>query len=129
MNCDDVTPLLLAWQLGACETGEREGIEEHLKGCAACFSKFLAIKRVNEDAAAFDERPSPRLKERLRARVKQARTPRRMTWVMGLAAAAALIILGVVGWRALERGSLATPPAAAGNGLVDADRPANLDVL
>ena len=128
MTCDDVTPSLLAWQLGASTSPEREGIEEHLKGCASCFAKFLELKRVSEDAAAFDERPSPRTRERLRARVKQ-RAPRRATWVMGLAAAAALIILGIVGWRALSNGSLSTPPAAAGHGLVDADGPANLDVL
>jgi anti-sigma factor RsiW len=128
MTCDDVTPSLLAWQLGATTSPDREGIEEHLKGCTSCFAKFLAIKRVNEDAAAFDERPSPLVRERLRARVKR-RAPRRVTWVMGLAAAAALIILGFAGWRALSNGSLATPPAAAGHGLVDADGPANLDVL
>lgn len=129
MTCDEVTPSLLAWQLGASTSPEREGIEEHLKTCTACFAKFLVIKRVNEDAAAFDERPSPLVRERLRKRVKQARAPRRVTWVMGLAAAAALIILGVAGWRALSNGSLNTPPAAAGHGLVDADGPANLDVL
>ena len=128
MTCDDVTPFLLAWQLGATTSPEREGIEDHLKGCASCFAKFLALKRVSEDAAAFDERPSPSVRERLRSRVKR-KAPRRVTWVMGLAAAAALIILGLVGWRAMENGSLATPPAAAGHGLVDADGPANLDVL
>jgi anti-sigma factor RsiW len=132
MTCDDVTPALLAWQLGACPSPERERIEEHLKGCSACFAKFLTTKRLTEDAAAFDERPSPLMKERLRARVKQRaveRAPRRVTWVMGLAAAAALIILGLAGWRALSSASLVTPPAAAGHGLVDADGPANLDVL
>jgi anti-sigma factor RsiW len=132
MTCDEVTPALLAWQLGACASPEREQIEEHVKGCAACLAKLFATKRLTEDAAAFDERPSPVMRERLRARVKQrasVKAPRRVTWVMGLAAAAALIILGLVGWRALSSGSLSTPPSAAGNGLVDVDGPANLDVL
>jgi len=127
MTCDEVTPALLAWQLGACESPEREAIDAHLAGCSACLSKFLATKRVTEDAAAFDERPAPAVRARLRSSVgKRARRPVRR-WVVGLAAAA--LLLGFVGWRARTPPPLSPPPAAAGHGLVDADGPANLDVL
>lgn len=128
MTCDDVSPALLGWQLGACESPEREAIDAHLATCSACLAKFLALKRVTEDAAAFDERPNPAIRNRLRARVSQrARRPVR-GWMVGLAAAA-MLLLGFMGWRALSAPSLIAPPAAAGHGVVDADGPANLDVL
>lgn len=128
MTCDDVTPALLAWQLGACEGPEREAIDAHLAGCPSCLSRGLATKRIAEDAAAFEERPSLAVRERLRATVaKRARRAVPVRWVVGLAAAA--LILAFVGWRVLAPPSLSTPPSAAGHGLVDADGPANLDVL
>ncbi|MDP1821754.1 MAG: zf-HC2 domain-containing protein [Archangium sp.] len=128
MTCDDVTPALLAWQLGACESPERDAIDVHLATCPACLGRFLATKRITEDAAAFDERPAPAVRERLRGHVaRRARRPVRTSWVVGLAAAA--LLLGFLGWRVLTPAPLTTPPAAAGHGLVDADGPANLDVL
>ena len=57
MTCDDVTPALLGWQLGACDSPDRELIDAHLATCPSCLSKFLATKRITEDAAAFDEQP------------------------------------------------------------------------
>jgi anti-sigma factor RsiW len=129
MTCDDVTPALLAWQLGACEGPEREAIDAHLAACPACVARALATKRVTEDAAAFDERPSLPVRERLRATVakRAQRRPVAVRWVVGLAAAA--LIIALVGWRMLAPPSLSTPASAAGHGLVDADGPANLDVL
>jgi len=129
MTCDDVTPALLAWQLGACEGPERDAIDAHLASCASCLARGLATKRITEDAAAFDERPALAVRERLRASVakRAQRRPVSMRWVVGLAAAA--LILTFVGWRMFAPPSLSTPPSAAGHGLVDTDGPANLDVL
>ena len=127
-TCDDVTPALLAWQLGACEGPQRDGIDAHLATCPSCLAKSLATKRVTEDAAAFDERPAVAVRERLRASVaRRARRPARVGWVVGLAAAA--LLLAFMGWRLFSPPALTTPPSAAGHGLVDADGPANLDVL
>ena len=127
MTCDDVTPTLLAWQLGGCESPEREFIDAHVAACPTCLATFLSLKRIAEDAAAFDERPAPAIRARLRDTVgKRARRPVRR-WVVGLAAAA--LLLAFMGWRVLTPASLTAPASAAGHGLVDADGPANLDVF
>jgi anti-sigma factor RsiW len=128
MTCDDLTPALFAWQLGACEGPERDAIDAHLTGCPSCLARALATKRISEDAAAFDERPALAVRERLRATVaKRARRPVPVRWVVGLAAAA--VILALVGWRLFAPPALSIPSSVAGHGLVDAEGPANLDVL
>lgn len=125
-TCDEITPALFAWQLGACESRERDRIDAHLVTCPSCLSRVLALKRVTEDAAAFDERPSLAVRNRVRALVpRRSRPPMRL--VIGLAVAA--LFLALVGWRVLTPPALTTPPSAAGHGLVDADGPANLDVF
>jgi anti-sigma factor RsiW len=118
MTCDDLTPALFAWQLGACEGPERDAIDAHLTGCPSCLARALATKRISEDAAAFDERP---------ALAVRARRPVPVRWVVGLAAAA--VILALVGWRLFAPPALSIPSSVAGHGLVDAEGPANLDVL
>ena len=125
-TCADVPSNLFAWQLGACESLERDRIDAHLMSCAACLARALSMKRVTEDAAAFDERPSLAVRTRVRGLVaRKTRSPVRL--VIGLAVAA--LFLAFVGWRLLTPPSLMTPPSVAGHGLVDADGPANLDVF
>jgi anti-sigma factor RsiW len=126
-TCDDVTPELFAWQLGACEGPRRELVDAHLASCPSCLRRALATKRLAEDAAAFDERPGAAVRARLRATVAHRRRPARLGLAVGLAAAA--LALGLLGWRLAAPVALTAPAAAAGHGLVDAEGPANLDVF
>lgn len=91
-TCTDITPHLFGYQLGACERDVRDDIDAHLLGCSACLSTALAYKRVNEDGAAFDERPSPKVRHRLRSAVLAKRKPPVAVWVMAIAALAFAVI-------------------------------------
>src|SRR5207248_11243896 len=95
MRCAEAHPLLLPFHLGACEEPTRGLLERHLSECKGCLERFFATKRGCESAAAFEERPSPRVREMVRAAaIAQGMKPRskraRLTLVVGLAAAAAL---------------------------------------
>ncbi len=116
--CTDVKPQLLGYQLGACEPGLRDDIDQHLLGCSTCLRDFLAHKRVCEDGSAFDERPSPQLQHRLRSVVaSKRRVPRKAAavWVMAVAALA----LAVWGAMWVMRSPLAPLTATPVGGLVD----------
>ena len=89
-TCDEVKPLLFAYELGAAEAPERDACDAHLAGCPACLAGFFKLKRMREDAAAFDERPSTAERDRLRGRVSQrGRLRRPVLWAV---AAAALVV-------------------------------------
>ena len=118
--CPDVRPRLFAYHLGAGDLGLRDDIDAHLTGCPECLRAFLAHKRTCEDGGAFDERPSPALRQRLRTVVAaRRRVPRapKVVWVMAVAALA----LAVLGAMYVIRAPLAplSRPAEA-PGLVDA---------
>lgn len=113
--CDDVLPELFGYHLGASEPERRASIDAHLVSCSSCLRAYLEHKRVTEDGAAFEARPSPRVRERLRAEVRRRKPTRFAPWV-ALAAAASLAVAGV--WWAMQPSApaLRTLP----NDLVDA---------
>lgn len=105
--CSEIEPLLLPYELGAATLPERDACDAHVSGCPGCLTKYLALKRLREDAAAFDERPLPSTRARLRARVAR-RAPRRpVVWAF---AAAALVAL-VLALQLLRPAPPASPPA------------------
>ena len=119
--CEELEPRVLAYQLGACEPQLRDELDAHLLTCIGCLTRFLAQKRVCEDAAAFDQRPSPALHPRLRAAVlaRRAHRPRsRAVWVMGLAAV--LFALAGALWTLRPASAPSLERPADLNGLVDA---------
>ncbi len=93
--CDDITPHLFAYQLGACERAVRDDIDAHLLGCTSCLRAYLGHKRVSEDGAAFDERPSGSMRSRLHSVVRAKRAHRKApvaVWVMAIAAVALALV-------------------------------------
>jgi hypothetical protein len=118
MGCSEVTPVLWAYHLGACSELERDGVDSHLLGCRTCLESYLKHKRMTEDAAAFDERPSAHVHARLRE-VVAARAPRRLKLVWAMAAAAALLAFAL-GMQVQRSAPLQTPQSPAGTGFADA---------
>jgi hypothetical protein len=92
-RCDEVEPLLVAFELGATEGAERDACDAHLAGCSSCLASFLQLKRTREDAAAFDQRPGPQVRDRLRARVSNRSKRGPALWAAAAAALAALALV------------------------------------
>ncbi|MBK7862241.1 MAG: zf-HC2 domain-containing protein [Archangiaceae bacterium] len=115
MTCAELEPLLMPYELGASTPAERDACETHLAACPACLAAFLSLKRVREDAAAFDERPSPVVRDRLRARVAARSRRRPVLW----AAAAAALIAAALALKVL----LQPPPPAPPSSLIDSAPP------
>ncbi len=116
MNEEHVPQGLLPFHLGALEEAEREHLEAHLLGCRACLAEYLALKRRFDSASAFEDRPSPAARERLRTEVRR-RLPRALTrprvWAVGAALAAARVALLWLGTH--RRGA----PSASPETLID----------
>jgi len=89
-TCADIEPQLFAFELGALDSSA--DCEAHLATCGTCLARFFEHKRVREDAAAFDERPSSLVRDRLRARVAVRSRRRPLVWAMAAAAAVALLL-------------------------------------
>ena len=68
MDCAGVAEHLVSYHLGSASDAEREAVEAHLVDCHACVKIYLAVKRAADHA----ERPSPAVRERLRASVAAA---------------------------------------------------------
>jgi hypothetical protein len=106
------------WVLGACEEPERDALDAHVLECRTCLVEGLRLKRVTEDGAAFEQRPSEKVRAKLRQRVLSARPKRKLWVVVGAAAAAA--VLFVLALRASSTWRpLLPPPAAGGARFVD----------
>jgi hypothetical protein len=99
MTPQHVAQDLLRYHLGAAEDAEHASVEAHLLECKECLVAYLGLKRRFDFAAATDERPSPRVRERLRSdllrRQRPARSVRFVAWGMAAAAAALLMFLWV----------------------------------
>jgi hypothetical protein len=86
---------LLPFHLGALDDDALDAVEVHLLACRDCTKGYLALKRQFDSAAAFDERPSARARERLRAEMSRrlrSRLPRPRFWAAGAALAAVLLL-------------------------------------
>lgn len=92
MKCEVVESLLPDWVNDTLDPGEREGVKEHLEGCASCREQEDFIRRI---ASARPE-PPPELLERVRSAVEadraRPRVPVVARWVL---AAAAMVILSL----------------------------------
>jgi hypothetical protein len=95
MNENHVSPL--PFYLGALEEDELDAAQAHLLACRTCLSEYLSAKRRVDSAAAFDERPSPAARHRLRTEVSHRLRPafyRPRVWA-AVAAIAALLFFFV----------------------------------
>lgn len=101
MNDHHVTEALLRFHLGASDDAEHAAVDAHLLECRACLGELLSLKRRFDAAAAFDERPSAQVRERLRAGVRRKlglRVTRPRLFAAGaVALAAALLALAWFG--------------------------------
>jgi hypothetical protein len=99
MTPEHIAQDLLRYHLGAAEDAEHASVEAHLLDCRECLTAYLGLKRRFDFATATDERPSARVRERLRAdllrRQRPARNVRFVAWGMAAAAAALLMFLWV----------------------------------
>jgi anti-sigma factor RsiW len=100
---------------------EREGVEAHLAGCAACRDILDELRGVTRLAQRLDDRPSdrdlwPGIAERLEPRRSTSIWRRRLTFTVPQAVAAGLVLAivsgGAVWLSRLDR----TAPAGAGPG-------------
>ena len=98
MNCDRVTPELVAYHFGEVSPETRAGLETHLLSCSSCLQAFLCVKRDIE-TGQLGPRPSPQARSRLRQAVAVelgvAKSSRAWSWwerplAFGLAASAVL---------------------------------------
>src|SRR4051794_35099229 len=126
---------------GALGAGERAGVDQHLTGCAACRQTVEDLREIARASRELDVREPPvrawsRLERAIRlerehgdaeaARAGQPGGSRtgnarlsgsRSTWLVGLAAAAGLVLATMVGLRyapARPNDTRASAPAAAG---------------
>jgi anti-sigma factor RsiW len=103
---------LVAFHFGVLEGDARAAVEEHLASCPRCLRAFLDVKRALERVP--DERPSDRVRARLRAEAARRFARPRAWWWIGGAAAAAAVLLAI----ALRAPSL---PSVGANAAVQVD--------
>jgi anti-sigma factor RsiW len=104
----------VAFELAALDGATRAAVETHLTGCPRCVSTFLALKRAidaGEDAGAPSEMARARVRaeaekqlsavsSQLSASERKKTQRRRAPWLIGVAAAAAMI--APFAWQALR---------------------------
>lgn len=103
MDCSLIAEELVAYCFGTCTDPTRLAFENHLLECGDCLRAYLALKRELEIGPAGGERPSPALRERLRADVAARFGRPRVRWFerriplyQGLAAASIAAALALV---------------------------------
>ena len=67
MDCAGVASHLVAYHFATVSDEERDAIDAHLLGCKACLEAYFALKRAADKRPL--EKPSARVKDRLRAEV------------------------------------------------------------
>ncbi len=122
----DTHTLSGAYALGALEPEEAAVFEEHLRGCDTCRAEVSEFREVaSRLGASAAEKPPPALREKVITqadRVRQDPPPkvaatvipihRGRRWAMSLAAAALVVIAGVVGIQAMQDDAEPAPLAA-----------------
>lgn len=117
-SCDEALEAAMLQAAGDIDLVTRERLESHLLSCAACAAEARRIRETIQLMLA-GETPGPgaaywrSFDARLRGRMLRARSVRRWWSAAGLAAAAAVAVLGLWGWNAGHRGlpAPATPGA------------------
>jgi hypothetical protein len=102
VTCDEVRDLLPEHLLGTLEPASDRAVREHLRGCAACRAEAdgLGDGLASFARAAHDREPPPELRERVLAVLEEESrdaTPtadggRRWVPIVGIAAAAAIVV-------------------------------------
>jgi predicted anti-sigma-YlaC factor YlaD len=109
MNCREIDDLLDDYVDGTLPEGQFQEVELHLATCESCRKAERGLRRLLAEAAALPREKSPErdLWPEIRAQLGSRAMPG--TWLMGLAAAAALA-LAVAGGYFLRGGSGTTAP-------------------
>lgn len=124
MNCSDVDELIGAYAMDALDEADAEAVREHLLECAVHAAEARGLRATAARLAASTEpmTPPPGLRSRIldavgtdpaaapvditTGRARRLPAPPYQRWYLGAAAAAALIIVGLVAWNVvlLSRG-------------------------
>jgi anti-sigma factor RsiW len=124
ISCDEALEAAALQAAGDIDTVTRERLETHLIACAACGAETGRI-RTALDLLRAGEAPNPgadywrSFDARLRGRILRERSVRRWRGVAGLAAAAAVAVVGLRVWTAGPRDA----PASATPGGASVARP------
>ena len=108
ISCDEALEAAALQAAGDIDTVTRERLESHLLACAACAAEVGRIRAALKVLRA-GEAPDPgadywrSFDARLRGRILRARSVRRWYGAAGLAAAAAVAVLGLRIWTAGPR--------------------------
>jgi anti-sigma factor RsiW len=116
VNCKEAQNLLHAYGDGELDLVRSLDVEQHIRQCEGCLQEHRSLQAlgtaIRSEAPRFDA--PPRLRKRLRAALREAdradRVPRRVSWRLAPAFAAAALVAVLV-WVAAPR---FTPPAAGG---------------
>jgi anti-sigma factor RsiW len=127
MTCQDTAPALGAYVLGALEPAERQGVDEHVRGCPECAAELAdfqalppLLDRVRPEDLEFGPvTPSPGLFDRVAAAAAaDSESPPRRSRPWLVAAAAAVVVLGagagVTSWVTGSAAPQAAHSAVAG---------------
>jgi len=102
---DHIDELAELYAIGSLEEPERQRVERHVAGCAACASRLdeaeQTVAQVADGQPLFE--PSSALRERLRQSVAPPVRPMQHWAPVGLAFAAALAIAFIPTWVAVDR--------------------------
>ena len=100
MNCRDLEELLSAYADGELSRTQREFIEEHLSGCAACRETLADFQAAGRRLSSLREpMVSPDIKEATLSRIKAVNVPPPKTgrrWLRPVAAAVAIVAVIVI---------------------------------
>ena len=129
MRCADLPEILDAYLADALDEPRRAAVRSHLRSCERCREAaldadptllFVAAPPADPDAARVED-----LTRAVVAQIRQQRLQRRLghrrPW-LAAAAAVVLSLIGIAGWRLLAPGS-ASEPAAMGAQVAEAPSP------
>ena len=118
MKCENIREALMEVVLNGPEAASPE-VQQHLRNCAACAEELASFRQT---MALLDEwqapEPSPYFSSRLRALVREEAAVQPAGWLAWLrrpVAAAAAMVLVVVGVSMLEVGNFRDPSTIASN--------------
>jgi anti-sigma factor RsiW len=108
MRCEELKHTIAEFVDGSLDAADQRALEQHVAGCAACRALVADLKTIQAAAFTLDRlEPPASAWEGLRARVAQEPAPgrgrliawpqSRGTWVVWLAAAAALLVATLAG--------------------------------